>query len=67
MVFGCEMEMVGEFNQTEFTRTNDECFAPLPFLQTEQLKEDDIARCMCMTDSLLACFPVWKKDLRALR
>ena len=25
------MEMVGEFNQTEFTWTNDECFAPLPF------------------------------------
>ena len=26
-----EMEMVGEFNQAEFTWTNDECFAPLPF------------------------------------
>ena len=25
------MEMVGEFNQAEFTWTNDECFAPLPF------------------------------------
>ena len=23
--------MVGEFNQAEFTWTNDECFAPLPF------------------------------------
>ena len=46
---------------SEFTQLDDECFAPLPFLQTEQPKEDDIARCMCMTDSFLACFPVWKR------
>ena len=62
------MEMDSEFNQAEFTWTNDESFAPLPLLQTEQPKEDDIARCMCMTEiSCFACFPVWKKDLRAVQ
>ena len=35
------MEMDSEFNQAEFTWTNDESFAPLPLLQTEQPKEDE--------------------------
>ena len=37
------------------------------FLQTEQPKEDDIARCMCMTVDLLCLFSCVEKDPRVLQ
>ena len=41
-------------------------FALLPFLQTEQLNEDNIARCMCI-GNLLCLFSCVEKDLRAVQ
>ena len=58
--------MYGEFNTVNSPNWMMSVLHRCLFLQTEQPKEDDIARCMCMTDSFLACFPVWKKDPRAL-
>ena len=43
--------------QKEFRKWKRTCFfAPRPFFKTEQPKEDDIARCMCMRQLALPVF-----------
>ena len=62
-----DVDVNGEFIHNEFTQLDDEfVFAPLPFYKTEQLKEDNIARCMCI-DNFLCLFSCVEKDPRAVQ
>ena len=56
-----EMEMVGEFNQAEFTWTNDECFAPLPFSPDGTAERRRHSTVHVHETTCFACFPVWKR------
>ena len=53
--------MVGEFNQAEFTWTNDECFAPLPFSPDGTAERRRHSTVHVHETTCFACFPVWKK------